>query len=161
MKKQGETSPIFMKHKRWQVRPKVLISLSTNISVRDCLISQGDVFVATSISSCKKASVYVKQMYRKVISFRQIYINIAFSFQQTPNFAYNWVPPFERLLLSYLLYLCRTLYGHRLEKTCLRGFANNTGADQPAHPHSLISAFVIRVLLSTISKLATNEISFF
>ena len=37
-------------------------------------------------------------------------------------------------------------YGPRREKTCLRRFANNTGADQPAHPRSLISAFVIRVL---------------
>ena len=36
--------------------------------------------------------------------------------------------------------------GPRREKTCLRGFANNTGADQPAHPRSLISAFVIRFL---------------
>ena len=34
-------------------------------------------------------------------------------------------------------------FGPRREKTCLRGFANNTGADQPAHPRSLISAFVI------------------
>ena len=34
-------------------------------------------------------------------------------------------------------------YGPRREKTCLRGFANNKGADQPAHPRSLISAFVI------------------
>ena len=49
----------------------------------------------------------------------------------------------------------------RHEKTCLPGFANNTGADQPAHPRSLISAFVIRGLQSTISKLATREISFF
>ena len=32
----------------------------------------------------------------------------------------------------------------RREKTCLRGFANNTGADLPVHPRSLISAFVIR-----------------
>ena len=39
------------------------------------------------------------------------------------------------------------------------GFANNTGADQPAHPRSLISAFVIRVLEITICKLATGEIS--
>ena len=30
------------------------------------------------------------------------------------------------------------------EKTYPRGFVNNTGADQPAHPRSLISAFVIR-----------------
>ena len=51
-------------------------------------------------------------------------------------------------------------YGPRREKTCLRGFANNTGADHPAHTRSLISAFVIRVLESTIAKLATSEISF-
>ena len=37
------------------------------------------------------------------------------------------------------------IIGPRREKTCLRGFANNTGADQPAHPRNLISAFVIRV----------------
>ena len=51
--------------------------------------------------------------------------------------------------------------GPRREKTCLRGFANNTGADQPAHPHSLISAFVIRFLESCICKLGTGEISIF
>ena len=51
--------------------------------------------------------------------------------------------------------------GPRREKTCLRGFANNKGADQPAHPRSLISAFVIRILDSIISKLATGEISIF
>ena len=51
------------------------------------------------------------------------------------------------------------IIGPRREKTCFRGFANSTGADSPAHPRSLISAFVIRVLESTISKLATSEIS--
>ena len=49
--------------------------------------------------------------------------------------------------------------GPRCEKTCLRGFVNNTGADQPAHPRSLISAFAIRFLESNIFKLATGEIS--
>ena len=49
----------------------------------------------------------------------------------------------------------------RREKTCLRGFANNTCADQPAHPRSLISAFVIHLLESIISRLATDEISNF
>ena len=39
----------------------------------------------------------------------------------------------------------------------LRGFANNNGADQPAHPRRLISAFVIR-LLESISKIAESEI---
>ena len=38
---------------------------------------------------------------------------------------------------------------------------NNKGADQPAHLHSLISTFVIRLLESIISKLATSEISIF
>ena len=56
-----------------------------------------------------------------------------------------------------------TIYGPRREKTCLWGVANNTGADQPAHSRSLISAFVIRFLESTIQvcKLATGEISIF
>ena len=53
-------------------------------------------------------------------------------------------------------------YGPRREKKiCLQGFANNTGADQPAHPRSLISAFVIRFLESNICKLTTSEISTF
>ena len=41
-------------------------------------------------------------------------------------------------------------YGPRREKTCLRGFANNTGADQPAHSRSLIRAFVIPFFESII-----------
>ena len=47
-------------------------------------------------------------------------------------------------------------YGPRRER-----FANNTGTDQPAHLHSLISAFVIHFLESIISKFATSEISIF
>ena len=34
---------------------------------------------------------------------------------------------------------------------------NNKGADQPAHPRSLISAFVVRCLDSIILILATDE----
>ena len=56
----------------------------------------------------------------------------------------------------------RSLYnGPPHEKTCLQGFANNKGADQPVHPHRLINAFVIYILESTISILATSEISIF
>ena len=51
--------------------------------------------------------------------------------------------------------------GPRREKICLRGFANNKGADMPAHPRSLISAFVIRLLESIMSRLATREIIIF
>ena len=51
------------------------------------------------------------------------------------------------------------IMGTEHEKTCFRGFANNKGTDQPVHPHSLISAFVIRSLESIISILDTCEIS--
>ena len=38
-------------------------------------------------------------------------------------------------------------------------YANKKGADQPAHPHSLISAFVVRCLESIIPVLAKSKIS--
>ena len=42
---------------------------------------------------------------------------------------------------------------------CLMSYANNKGADQPAHPRSLISAFVVRCLDSIISLDSIAEIS--
>ena len=51
------------------------------------------------------------------------------------------------------------LYDLDLEKTCLWGFVNNTGADQPANPRRLISAFFIHLVESFIYKLASSEIS--
>ena len=45
------------------------------------------------------------------------------------------------------------------EKSCLQGFANNTGEDQTANPRRLISAFDIQLLESTIRRLATGDIS--
>ena len=62
---------------------------------------------------------------------------------------------------SYSLWCYAHLYGSRREKTCVRVFAKNKGTDQPAHLCSLISAFVIHLLESIISKLATSEISLF
>ena len=52
-------------------------------------------------------------------------------------------------------------YGPRRKKTCLQGFANNTGADQPAHLRRLISAFFIGLSRSIISRLATSKILIF
>ena len=46
-------------------------------------------------------------------------------------------------------------------KMCLIPYANNKGADQPAHPRSLISAFVVRSLDSIISLVSRSEISRF
>ena len=42
------------------------------------------------------------------------------------------------------------IYEPAHEKTCLISYVNNKGADQPAHPRCLISAFVIRCLDSII-----------
>ena len=47
--------------------------------------------------------------------------------------------------------------GH--EKMCLMSYAENKGADQPAHPRSLISAFDVRCLYSIISLDSIAEIS--
>ena len=38
------------------------------------------------------------------------------------------------------------------EKMCHMSYSNNKGADQPAHPRSLISTFVVRCLDSIISR---------
>ena len=40
-------------------------------------------------------------------------------------------------------------------------YAKNTGANQPAHPHSLISTFVVRCLDSMICILAISKVSRF
>ena len=44
------------------------------------------------------------------------------------------------------------------QENLFSGFGNNKGADQPAHPRRLISAFVIHLLESIIFKLASSEI---
>ena len=73
----------------------------------------------------------------------------------------------ESSRIDVLIYLYRSssIFGPQREKTCFRGegggVANNTGTDQPVHPRSLISGFVIRFLESNICKLATSEISIF
>ena len=44
-------------------------------------------------------------------------------------------------------------------KMCLMPYANNKGADQPAHPRSLISAFVVRCLDSVMPVLGKSKVS--
>ena len=51
-------------------------------------------------------------------------------------------------------------YGPRRKKTC-SDLANNREANQPAHLHSLISAFIICILESISSRLAISKISIF
>ena len=54
-----------------------------------------------------------------------------------------------------------TLCGPGRAKTCLMPYANNKGADQPAHPRNLISTFVVRCLDSMICILAISKVSRF
>ena len=61
--------------------------------------------------------------------------------------------------ISFNVYIRIILIGHRREKICPKWFANNKGEDQPVHPRSLISAFVIRLLARIISKLTPGEIA--
>ena len=76
------------------------------------------------------------------------------------NICFGW--EIRKIIFNYALILkLESWYGPRREKSVLRGLANNTGADQPAHLRSLISAFVILFLESFICILAAVEISIF
>ena len=50
--------------------------------------------------------------------------------------------------------------GPQRKRTCLQGFANNKGTDTPAHPRSLISAFVIRDLEKKVPYLSLLQAKF-
>ena len=53
------------------------------------------------------------------------------------------------------------LFWPRHKETCLPGYANNKGTDQLAHSRSLISAIVVCLLESIISRLGRSHISLF
>ena len=64
--------------------------------------------------------------------------------------------------ISVKLYISAfRLYGPGHAKMCLMPYANNKGADQPAHPHNLISTTVVRCLDSMICILAISKVSRF
>ena len=56
---------------------------------------------------------------------------------------------------------CSYYMGLIARKPVFGGFVNYTGADQPAHQCRQISAFIIRLVKSIISRLATSEFSLF
>ena len=73
---------------------------------------------------------------------------------------------FVGFIMSQLIYYSQlrhaaSSYGPGHAKTCLMAYANNKGADQPAHPRSLISTFVVRCLDSMICILALSKVSRF
>ena len=62
----------------------------------------------------------------------------------------------ERAVLL-ALYVCCFVFEQRHEQRLFMPYANNKGADQAAHPCSLISTIVVRCLDSIISLLAIDE----
>ena len=62
---------------------------------------------------------------------------------------------YEAILLGRLL----TIKWATSWETPFMPYANNKSADQPAHPRSLISAFIVRCLDGIISLVSTSEIS--
>ena len=68
----------------------------------------------------------------------------------------------QRYSNDYLIYKNIHLsFGPGHAKKCLKPYANNKGADQAAHPRSLISTFVVRCLDSMICILAISKVSRF
>ena len=65
------------------------------------------------------------------------------------------------LMLGLLAGVCEMLFGPGHAKTCLMPYANNKGADQPAHPRSLISTFIVCFLDSMICILAISKVARF
>ena len=53
------------------------------------------------------------------------------------------------------------IFEYQRKKIVFGGLQDNNGTDQPAHPCSLLIAFVIPLLESIISRLATSDISIF
>ena len=60
---------------------------------------------------------------------------------------------------QYVFYDVHQSFEPDHEKMCLMPYVNNNGADQPAHPGSLISAFVVCCLDSMIPILAISIVS--
>ena len=66
---------------------------------------------------------------------------------------------FQLCFITNKQYLCKQETkepGH--EETCLMLYANNKGVDQPAHPRSLMSVFIVRCLDSVTSLVSVTKI---
>ena len=59
---------------------------------------------------------------------------------------------------GFELLILRIIMSHVMRKSVMP-YANNKGADQPAHPRSLNSAFMVHCLDSIISLVSISKIS--
>ena len=76
-------------------------------------------------------------------------------------FCHFGIRSFSSLQIYYhtLFGVVKVLHGPGHSKMCLMPYANNKGADQPAHPRSLISTFVVRCLYNIMPQVSISEIS--
>ena len=59
---------------------------------------------------------------------------------------------------SLAVHIHNIIWAAKSDKICFMPYANNKGTDQPVHPRSLISAFVVRCLGSIIPPVSIYEI---
>ena len=81
--------------------------------------------------------------------YESIYVLIMFFVDKSKHYHYSYT--IKQIKLFYVLSQSIGRKKHKIielshEKMCVVSYANNKGADQPAHPRSLISAFVVRCL---------------
>ena len=118
-------------------------------------------------------SRYKLNVYYINVQHRRPHINLTnlpstfmtlFALSDNDRWSSKWRKPKQTLTIMTMKQTRRTISilkryepGHK--KMCLKSYANNKGADQPAHPRSLINAFVVRCLDSMIHILAKSKIS--
>ena len=116
---------------------KSAMALDFNITCTDSSTYRFYMYSNKAFSLCLIWEVFRKTLYhfwwRLSLAYKTLYRFIAFEWAFLKR-ATSW----ENLLMPY---------------------ANNKGADQPAHPRSLISAFVVRCLDSLIFPVSISEIS--
>ena len=100
-------------------------------------------------------------LYWRLASFHTItWVFCVYVLEYCPDYITNCSQAWETIIPEIKIEnekMCLMSY----EKMCLMSYANNKCADQPAHPRSLISAFVVRCLESIISLDSIAEMSRF
>ena len=71
-------------------------------------------------------------------------------------YIWSYIHSFKNLLFTIKQFI---LYLSQIMRKSVLPYMNNKDADQPAHPHSLISIFVVRCLDSTIYILPKSKMS--
>ena len=81
------------------------------------------------------------------------------SFRQRVGDLTHWIAAYARLKEHKSDNFEVPFHMSHIMRKCFMSYANNKGADQPGHPHSLISAFVVCCLDSIIHIFAKSKIS--